>query len=477
MAITTEEMAAFCRKKGFVFPTSEIYGGLAGFFDYGPLGVELKNNIKAEWWKRFVQSQENVVGLDGSIVAHPKTWIASGHTEGFIDVMVVCQKCKSRFKIEQVPQRKCLKCGSEIPDKGTAFNTMFVTYVGPEQSEKNLAYLRPETAQLIFTNFKNILDTSRVKLPFGIAQIGKAFRNEISPRDFLFRMREFEQMEIEFFTHPEKQDECDLPNDLMNMEIQILTAEDVEKGIDKEISMKVKDMLDRRMLSKWHAYWLISHYKWFIDMGIVKFNLRLRQYTKKELAHYASACFDIEYKFPFGWQEIHGNAMRGQYDLTRQSELSKVDLSYFDEESKKRVIPVVASEPSQGLDRAFLVFLFDAYEHDKTRENIVMHLHPKLAPYKVAVFPLLSNKPELVDKGRKVFDELKGEFASLFDIAGSIGKRYARQDEAGTPYCVTIDFDTLQDNTVTLRNRDTMEQIRIPIPELKRRLHDNINKV
>lgn len=476
MTITTEEMATFCRKKGFVFPTSEIYGGLAGFFDYGPLGVELKNNIKAEWWKRFVQSQENVVGIDGSIVANPKTWIASGHTESFIDVMITCSKCKSRFKIEQVEKKKCLKCGSELTDKGSPFNTMFVTYVGPEQDEKNLAYLRPETAQLIFTNFKNILDTSRVKLPFGIAQIGKAFRNEISPRDFLFRMREFEQMEIEFFSHPDKQDECDLPKELLNMEVQILTAEDVEKGNEKERSMKVKDMLDRKMLSRWHAYWLISHYKWFIDMGIVKFNLRLRQYTKKELAHYASACFDLEYKFPFGWQEIHGNAMRGTFDLTRQGEFSKVDLSYYDEESKQRVIPVVASEPSQGLDRAFLTFLFDSYEHDKKRENVVLHLNPRLAPYKVAVFPLLSNKMELTDLSRKVFDELKAEFAAFFDSSGSIGRRYARQDEAGTPFCVTIDFDSLKDHTVTIRHRDTMEQMRVPIAQLKAKLQELINK-
>lgn len=486
--VTLDEFAAFCKKKGFVYPNSEIYGGLAGFFDYGPLGVELKNNIKREWWKTFVQSYDNVFGIDGSIIAHPKVWQASGHTENFIDIFLECSKChfrtradhflEERSKIgagECLPTQKidsliqkhklaCPKCKSFFSPAKT-FNLMFETFVGPLKKEENLAYLRPETAQLIFTNFKNIVDTQRVKLPFGIAQIGKAFRNEISPRDFLFRVREFEQMEMEFFTHPEKTNDCPLIKSLLKFKINLLTA---KSGVAKPAA--VKQMLDHKLLSQWHAYWLALQYKWFLDLGINPENLRLREHRKDELSHYAKACFDIEYNFPFGWKEIHGNADRSQFDLQQHQKFSGKSLEIYDEETKEKVIPAVASEPSQGVDRAFLAFLFDAFNDDKKRGNIVLKLSPRLAPFFCAVFPLVKNKPSLVKKARKLYRDLKTSYSCFYDEAASIGRRYARADEIGIPFCITVDFDSLKDNSATVRDIKTTRQIRIKIPQLKDKL-------
>jgi glycyl-tRNA synthetase len=468
--ITIDEMATFCKKKGLVYPNSELYGGFAGFWDYGPFGVELKKNIVDSWWKTFVQNREDVVGIDGAILSNPRVWKASGHVDNFTDVYVKCQKCKKPNKVDknELEKAKC-ECGGAYDIIGDV-NLMFKTNVGPV--EGNIAYLRPETAQLIFTNFRLVHDTSRVKLPFGIAQVGRAFRNEISPRDFLFRCREFEQMEIEFFIHPDQKD-CHLldDNEHMNFELQLLSEDDQKKNKEHK-KIKLKDMLKNKMLDPWHAYWLKENYQWFIDMGINKENLRLREHMKDELAHYSSACFDIEYKFPFGWKEIHGNANRGQYDLTQHEKESKKSAEIFDEETKKKVIPRVI-EPSQGLDRAFLAVLFDAYNDDKKRGNIVLKIDPNLAPVKVGVFPLVN---KLAKEARQVYNKLKKYLVCQFDTSGSVGRRYARADELGIPYCITIDFDTLKDKSVTIRDRDSTKQVRVSIDHLKDTLNKLINQ-
>src|SRR3989344_1551093 len=469
MTLSIDEMAAFCKREGFIYPNSEIYGGFAGFYDYGPLGVEVKNNIKASFWKTFVQQREDMAGIDGTIITHPSVWKASGHADSFTDVLFVCKKCKAQAKGEADEEMKCLKCGSAMA-KDKALNLMLRTQVGP--TENNVAsYLRPETAQLIFTNFRLVQDNSRKKLPFGIAQIGKAFRNEISPRDFLFRTREFEQMEIEYFVHPDKINDCTDFDDVGKTALHVLTAE-LQKGKKEHASMTLKQLVDKKLASKWHAYWLGKMYQWFLELGIRPENLRLREHLKDELAHYASACFDIEYKFPFGWKEIHGNADRKQFDLKQHMEHSKKDLSYYDEESKQKVVPYVASEPSQGVDRAFLAFMFDAYTYDKTRGTVVLKLHPLLAPIKVAVLPLVN---KLEKEARQVFDDLKLEFNSVYERSGSVGRRYARHDEMGTPFCVTVDFDTSKEKSVTIRNRDDAAQIRVPLKELKNVLNGLLN--
>ena len=483
-----EQMASFCKKKGFVYQDSEIYGSLAGFWDFGPLGVELKNNIKNHWWKRFVQSRDGIVGIDGSIITHRKVWEASGHIDSFTDVLVSCAKCKTKFKgdtlIEEqlgiIPETltkeqiinkikkeklKCPKCKGALGEP-VLFNTMFETTVGPLKDKSNISFLRPETAQLIFADFKLVHENSRLKLPFGIAQIGKAFRNEISPRDFLFRCREFELMEIEFFVHPDKINDCPDIKKHLDFKFNILTAEMQEKGKKEHREMTIKQILDKKMTNQWHAYWLAEFYKWFIDMGIKPENLRLREHLKKELAHYAGACFDIEYKFPFGWKEIHGNADRTNFDLTQHIKVSKKDISIYDEEKKEKIVPFVASEPSQGLERAFLALLFDAYNDDKERGNIVLKLKPELAPVKIGIFPLV-NKEKLPEIAKKVFDDLKTEFVCQHDKAGSVGRRYARADEIGIPFCVTVDFDSAKNNDVTIRERDTTNQVRVKINALK----------
>ena len=459
MALTIEDISVFCKKKGFVYPNSEIYGSFSGFFDYGPLGVELKNNIKNEFWKRFVQQREDVVGIDGTIITHPNVWKASGHVDSFTDYIYRCDKCKVMLKGDNDKGMKCPKCKGDMKNEGV-FNLMFTTQVGPVKG--NVSYLRPETAQVIFADYKLVQETARMKLPFGIAQIGKAFRNEISPRDFLFRSREFEQFEIEFFVHPKKVNDCPYVKEVESFKVNILTAEN-QNNNKEHVEMSIKDIIGKKIASGWQAYWLAEYYKFFLDFGIKPENLRLREHLKEELAHYASACFDIEYKFSFGWKEIHGNADRGQFDLKQHMEFSKTSLEYYDEESKEKVVPYVAAEPSQGIDRAFLTFITDAYEDDKKRGNIILKLDPRLAPVKVGVFPLVN---KLNDKAKEVFEVLKKEFNCIYDKGGSVGRRYARADEQGIPYCVTIDFDTLNDKACTIRDRDSTKQVRIKVNDL-----------
>jgi glycyl-tRNA synthetase len=485
--ITIDEMAVFCKRKGFVYPNSEIYGGLTGFFDYGALGVELKNNIKQEWWNRHVRERRDIVGMDGSIIANPKVWIASGHVESFTDVMLKCKKCSQSVRADHLceeklkiptqglsPQElndlikkhgiKCINCKGDFEDV-SKFNMMFATNVGPQKTENSTAYLRPETAQLMFADFKLIQENARMHLPFGIAQIGRSFRNEISPRDFLFRCREFEQMEIEYFVNPEK-NECPYVEEFYDSELNVYNAEMQEKN-EKQKKIKIKELVDKKIMLPWHAYWLSHELKWFTDFGANAEKFRVRQHLQKEKSHYATDTWDLEYEFPFGWKELQGVANRGSFDLTQHMKVSGKDLSYYDEESKKKIIPHVIAEPSQGVERAFLVFMFDAYCFDEKRQNIVLKLHPKLAPIKVAIFPLVSNKEDLVKKAESVYEFLKRTFACAFDVSGSIGRRYARSDENGTVLCCTIDFDSLTDNAVTLRHRDTTSQIRVPIKDLK----------
>ncbi|MBS3098127.1 glycine--tRNA ligase, partial [Candidatus Woesearchaeota archaeon] len=448
--------------KGFVYPNSEIYGGYGGFFDYGHLGVELKNNIKQHWWKIFVQQREDVVGIDGSIISNPKVWEASGHTAGFSDYIYTCDKCKTFSKGDDDKGIKCAKCGNELKNP-SKFNLMFSTQVGPVADESNTAYLRPETAQQMFTNFKLVADNARLKLPFGIAQIGRAFRNEISPRDFLFRSREFEQMEIEYFVDPNKLANCPQINEVENLKVNILT-EEMQVNNKEHEETTIKEIINKKLATPWHAYWLAESYNWFLELGIRKENLRLREHLKEELAHYAKACFDIEYKFPFGWKEIHGSADRQQFDLQQHIKFSKTELSLFDEETKQKIVPYVAAEPSQGVDRAFLAFLIDAYNYDNERGNIVLKLHHKLAPIKVGVFPLVN---KLENEAKEIFDELKKEVTAIFDRSGSIGRRYARADEIGIPYCITVDFDSLKNKDVTIRDLLTTKQVRVKINDLK----------
>ncbi len=487
--LSIDEMATFCKRKGFVYLNSEIYGGIAGFFDFGHLGVELKNNIKKEWWKTFVQQRDDVAGIDGSIITHPMVWKASGHIDSFTDILVDCRKCGSRFRgdqliedklkietagmpIDEISKKlsehkiKCLKCGNELSSP-KRFNLMFSTHVGPVEHSGSVAFLRPETAQIIFSNFRLVTENARLKLPFGIAQIGKAFRNEISPRDFLFRMREFEMMELEYFVHPEKQEECPYINEILDYEINVLSAEMQKKNKAME-KMTIKECLSKKIIkTKWHGYWLAQMHKWFVDLGAEPSHFRIRQHVKDELSHYALDTWDLEYEFPFGWKELQGLSNRTDFDLKRHIEHSKTDLSIFDEETKKKIIPHVICEPSQGVERAFLVFMFDAYHFDKSRDNVVLKLHPKLAPIKLGVFPLVSNKKDIVGLAKKIHDEMKQEWACTFDTSGSIGRRYARADETGVYACVTADFESLEDDSVTVRARDTTEQIRVKIKDLK----------
>ncbi len=487
MKPTIDELTVFCKKKGFVYPSSEIYGGMSGFFDYGPLGVELKNNIKAEWWKTHVQGRDDIVGIDGTIITNPKIWEASGHVSSFTDAILECSKCKNKTRadhfiedklkidtaglpLKQIDEiirhhkLKCSKCNSPFNDS-TGFNLMFKTNVGP--ADGSTAYLRPETAQVIFADFKQVVDTSRVKLPFGIAQIGKAFRNEISPRDFLFRCREFEQMEIEYFINPEQMNQCPyVDEEVLAYEMSIVSAGmQAKKQAAKK--MKIGEALEEGIIkTQWHAFWLFYEHKWFTSLGINPEHLRARQHLDEEKSHYALDTWDLEYHFPFGWKEIQGLANRTDYDLKQHIKHSGKDLSYYDEETKSKVVPHVVVEPSQGVERAFLIFMIEAYNEDKERGNVVLKLHPKLAPYKAALFPLVSNKPELTKKAREIYEPLKKEFNIYWDASGSIGRRYARADEIGVPACITVDFQTLEDGTVTIRDRDTTKQIRVKIENI-----------
>ena len=492
MAITIEEMATFCKKKGFVYQNSEIYGGLAGFFDFGPLGVELNNKIKQSWWKHFVQDEDSIYGIDGSFLSSSKVWEASGHVDSFADVLIECKKCNARHRADHLIEEqhninlegkpvnefdkvikekglKCPKCGSEEFGECSKFNLMFKTFIGPKENDESLAYLRGETAQIIFANFRNVVDTSRVKLPFGIAQTGKAFRNEISPREFLFRVREFEQMEIEFFTDPKKTNDCKLIDSYLDLKLNVYSAKNQETGKNHK-KITVKELLKLK-INKWQAYWLVRQYLWFTEeLKINPDNLRVREHMVEELAHYAKGCFDLDYNFPMGWKEIYGNADRGQFDLTQHQTHSKKKMDYYDEETKEKFVPAVASEPSQGVGRAFLVVMFDSYFKDETRGNVVLKLSKKIAPFFCAVFPLVKNKPELVAKAEEVYKEIKSCYPCFYDASGSVGRRYARADEIGTPYCITVDFDSLEDDSVTLRDRNSTKQERIKVSELKDKL-------
>ena len=461
--ISIDELTAFCKRRGFVYPSGEIYGSLSGFWDFGHLGVELKNNIKREWWKFHVHSREDIVGIDGSIITNPKVWEASGHVKSFVDIAVQCKKCKHKNKLDkhELENAKCEKCGSSYESKGE-FNPMFTTQVGPIKEDSTLAYLRPETAQLIFTNFKFVQDSARLKLPFGIAQIGKAFRNEISPREFLFRSREFEQMEIEYFISPNQP--CPYLDELPHLELAILT-EEMQNSNKKEKTFSIKEIQEHFLIKNpWHLYWLIMEYSWFLLHDANPKNFRARQHTTEERSHYAIDTWDLEYKFPMGWRELQGFANRSDYDLKQHQENSKTNLEIINED--KKVLPHVVCEPSLGVERAFIVFLLESYNYDKKRDNIVLSLSPLLAPYKAAVFPLIS-KGEILETSREVYHDLLEEYNVLFDKSGSIGRRYARNDEIGTPFCVTIDEQSLKDKTVTIRDRDTTKQVRVRINKLK----------
>ena len=442
--VDMEKLVSLCKRRGFIFQGSEIYGGLGGFWDYGPLGVELKANVKRAWWKAVVQERDDVVGLDAAIVMNPLVWQASGHLDTFADPMVDCKACKRRFRADDLhglaaasthghaPARvaQCPECGGELTE-ARMFNLMFKTYVGPVEDDASIAYLRPETAQGIFVNFDNVVTSTRRKLPFGIAQIGKAFRNEITPGNFIFRDREFEQMEIEYFVRP---------------------------GTDEE----------------WHQHWVEERRNWYLRYGIREENLRVRRLEAADLAHYAKDTYEVEYLFPMGWSELEGIANRTDFDLSQHARLSGKDLRYFDEELGEHFIPYVI-EPSAGVDRTLLALLVDAYHEETVRgeQRVLLRLHPALAPIKVAVLPLSRNE-KLVPPTREVWSVVRPHFMSQYDDAQSIGRRYRRQDEVGTPLCVTVDFETLEDGAVTIRERDSMEQVRVPISGLVEALRERL---
>ncbi|MFH1311312.1 MAG: glycine--tRNA ligase [Nanoarchaeota archaeon] len=470
--ISVEDLAAFCKRKGFVYQSGEIYGGLAGFWDFGPLGVEMKNNIKKEWWKFHVIERKDIVGIDGSIITSPKTWEASGHVDSFSDLFVICKKCKRPSKIDknEVVRAKCDLCGGDYNlAAAKEFKLMFETTVG----ESGKAFLRPETAQLIFTNFKAVYDNSRLKLPCGIAQIGKSFRNEIAPRDFLFRSREFEQMEIEYFINS---DEGSCPYKIPDAEILVYSREAQKKNTEP-VKMKISEALKKGLIKKdWHAYWLATEFLWFVGLGANPDNFRVRQHASEELSHYSSDTWDFEYKFPFGWKELEGIADRGNYDLSQHEKSSQKDLKIFDEKTKKKILPSVICEPSLGVERAFLVFMFDSYFYDKERENVVLKLHPKLSPIKAAIFPIVKTNEKIVKISDDIYNDLKKDFHVVYDEGGSVGRRYSRNDEIGTPFCITIDGESLKNKDITIRDRDTKKQIRVKISNLKEILQKLINK-
>jgi glycyl-tRNA synthetase len=442
-ALRMEKIVSLCKRRGFIFQSSEIYGGLNGCWDYGPLGTELKRNLKDFWWRRMTRDRDDIVGLDASILMNRAVWKASGHEETFTDPMVDCRQCKARHRADQLPEKNgvkyCPNCGGRDLTEARAFNLMFKTHAGPVESDDNLVYLRPETAQGIFVNFKNVLDTARKKLPFGIAQIGKAFRNEINPRNYTFRSREFEQMELEYFCRPEQ-----------GMELL--------------------------------EYWREERLKFYEDIGIPRSKLHVLKVPGDELAHYSNGTYDIEYHFPFGVQELEGVAYRTDFDLKTHMEHSGKPLDYFDEETKEKFIPHVI-EPSAGVDRTVLALLCEAFDEETVTDEkgnsetrTVLRLHPRMAPVKCGIFPLLKNKPEQVAKAKEVVALLRPDLAVFYDEAGAIGRRYRRQDEVGTPFGVTIDFDTLGErgdemkDTVTLRHRDSMQQERVKIADLPARL-------
>jgi glycyl-tRNA synthetase len=432
-----EKVVSLCKRRGFLFQSSEIYGGINACYDYGPLGVELKRNVKELWWRSMVYENDNLVGLDAAILMHPKVWEASGHVSSFTDPLVDCRVCKQRFREDDIDpkkleKRQCPNCGNtDALTESRQFNLMFKTHMGPVEESASVIYLRPETAQGIYVNTKNVLDSSRLKIPFGIAQIGKAFRNEITPGNFIFRTREFEQMEMQYFVKP---------------------------GDDESVFQTWKE---KRM-------------KWYIDMGIQKDNLRFHQHGEEELAHYAKTAFDIQYQFPIGWKELEGIHNRTDFDLSRHQENSGKDLTYFEDATRERFIPYII-ETSAGVDRTLLTCLVDGYEEEKLENDTrtVLHLHPQLAPYKVAVFPLV-NRDGMPELARKIYNMIKSSFNAFYDESGAVGRRYRRQDEAGTPFCLTVDSQTLQDDTVTIRDRDTMQQDRIAIQGITAELEKRV---
>ena len=429
--VTMDKIVALCKRRGFVFPSSEIYGGLGSTYDFGHYGVLLKRNVKDEWWRAMLQDREDIVALDSAILQHPRTWEASGHLAGFTDPLVDCRACGTRFRADHLAELQCQRKPSRSPGEGPEcdltdareFNLMFETTVGPVRDAGSVAYLRPETAQGIFVNFKNVLQFARKRPPFGIAQVGKSFRNEITPGNFIFRTREFEQMEMEFFVPP-------------------------------------GEALD------WYAFWRQARFDWYVELGMRGDHLRLRDHDPDELSHYSSATADVEYLFPIGWSELEGIANRGDFDLTQHTEYSGERLEYFDQATKERYTPHVI-EPAAGADRATLAFLVDAYDEDDLggEPRTVLKLHPRIAPVKVAVLPLVrkDGQPELA---REVLTSLRGVGQAEYDEGGSIGKRYRRQDEIGTPYCVTVDHQSLADRTVTVRDRDTLAQERVALDAL-----------
>lgn len=466
--INVEDMAAFCRRKGFVYPSGEIYGGLSGFWDFGVFGTEMEKNLKDSWWKFHVYQRDDIVGMDGAIITNPKVWEASGHVQSFVDVAVVNKKTKEKFKVDKFEAEK-YRNDFHYEVKGE-FNPMFTTNVGPVTEDSIKSYLRPETAQLIFANFKNIADNSRLKLPFGIAQIGKSFRNEIAPRDFLFRCREFEQMEIEYFIDPRKECSYEIPD----VEI-IVYSEKMQKENSEAERMKMEQAHKKGIIkTKWHAYWLAQELLWFESLGVRMEKFRIRQHVSDEKSHYSADTWDFEYEFPFGWKELLGMANRTDYDLKQHEEVSKKDMKIFDEETKEKFLPHVVCEPSLGVGRAFLVFLFEAYYYNKERDNIVLRLHPKLAPVKAAVFPIVK-KEEFESMADEVVKDLRKDWNILYDKSGSIGRRYARNDEIGTPFCITIDGDSIKNKDVTIRERDSGKQIRVKIAEIREILRKLIN--
>jgi glycyl-tRNA synthetase len=425
-----ETLASLCKRRGFIFPSSEIYGGFESTWDYGPLGVELKQNVKRAWWKAMVQERDDMVGLDTSILMNPRVWEASGHTTHFTDALVECQRCHRRFRADEIDAQACPECEGPLSE-ARQFNTMFKTFVGPVEDEASVAWLRPETAQGIFVNFDNVLNTTRRKLPFGIAQQGKSFRNEITTGNFLFRTREFEQMEMEYFVRP---------------------------GTDEH----------------WYNYWRQERLNWYIRFGVRPEHLRLREYAPEELSHYSAGTTDVEYLYPFGWAELEGIANRTDYDLKCHAGSAGRRLEFFDEESGEHIVPYVV-EPAAGVDRCVLIFLLDAYREEEVRgeRRVLLRLHPALAPVKVAVLPLSRNE-KLVPTARRVWELLRPHFMTQYDDGQSIGRRYRRQDEIGTPLGVTVDFDTLEDQAVTIRERDSMEQVRVPIANLVDALRERL---
>lgn len=511
-----EQVASLCKRRGFIFQSSELYGGINGFWDYGPLGCELKRNVRDAWWNTIVRDREDVVGLDATIIMHPRIWEASGHLDGFADPMVDCKDCKKRYRADQLCEEQgkalikegaalklpegvvCSACKSKNLTKPREFNLMFKTYVGPVEDETSVSYLRPETAQAIFAQFQNIYATARKAVPFGVAQSGKSFRNEITPRNYTFRSREFEQMELEFFIRPDEAVELICGN-----VTTLADHPDLTGAPQPDWGWEV-----------WHAYWVEQRKQWYRSIGLPANSLVERWHEGEALAHYARACLDIEYAFPFGIQELEGIAARSDYDLTQHQKHSGKPMAVLDDTLrlavkkmgpaakdafkdktvaewvacgksaedaaafcdllfKGRYIPHVI-EPSVGTDRLVLALLCNAYEEQELTDakgkadvRTVLHLHPAIAPYKIAVFPLVKNRPELYAKARDVFNNLRHRWNCFWDESGAIGRRYRRQDEIGTPFCVTVDFDTLEDDTVTVRSRDSMEQVRMPVADLR----------